>query len=153
RAVDGWPRFQHFQLTQVERIYIASQAGMDYMATQFPQYRDRFTLAYVATTDNGPGPWSPADVLRVVSCSNLVELKRVPLIAEALRHVQGSVRWTHFGDGPEREAVDRVVSSLPSHVQVQLMGSRPNSEVIAWYKANPVDVFVHASRTEGGAPV
>ena len=153
RAVDGWPRFRNFQVKQVERIYVASQAGMDYLATQFPQYRNRFKLAYVATTNHGPGPWSPADVLRVVSCSNLVELKRVPLIAEALRHIHGRVQWTHFGEGPQREAVERVASTLPSHVQVHLMGSSPNSEVIAWYKANPVDVFVHASRTEGGAPV
>ena len=33
------------------------------------------------------------------------------------------------------------------------MGSRPNAEVIHWYKHNAVDAFVHTSETEGGAPV
>lgn len=153
RAVDGWPRFQHFHLQQADRIYIASQAGLDYMADRHPGYRDRFKLAYVATQDHGLAPWAPADTLRVLSCSNLIELKRVPLIAASLAHVQSAVQWTHFGAGPERKAVEQMAATLPANVQVNLMGSRPNSEVIDWYKHNPVDVFVHASRTEGGAPV
>ncbi len=153
RAPDGWQRFQHFQLQQVERVFVIAQAGLQHISERFPQYRDKFTLSYLATNDNGFAPWSPAEELRIASCSNLVELKRVPLIAEALRHVQGPVHWTHFGDGPERAAVERVVRSLPPNIQVNLKGSTANKEVIAWYKANPVDVFVHASRTEGGAPV
>ena len=33
------------------------------------------------------------------------------------------------------------------------MGSRPNTEVMHWYKHHAVDAFVHTSETEGGAPV
>lgn len=153
RAMDGWPRFQPFHLQHADRIFIASQAGMDYMATRHPGYRERFKLAYVASSDHGLARWAPANALRVVSCSNLVELKRVPLIAAALARVPGPVRWTHFGAGPEQHAVEQAIAALPANVEVQLMGSRPNSEVIEWYKESPVDVFVHASRTEGGAPV
>lgn len=153
RAPDGWQRFQAFHVQQAGRIYTIAKAGREHLLERFPQAKDKVHLSYLATADHGLGPWSPRDVLRIASCSNLVELKRVPLIAGALRHVRGPVEWTHFGDGPEREQVEAAVRALPPNVRVQLMGSRPNSEVIAWYQANEVDVFVHASRTEGGAPV
>lgn len=153
RAPDGWQRFQAFHVQQVDRVFTIAKAGLEHMRERFPEAREKFSISYLATTDNGPGTWSPAEELRITSCSNFVELKRVPLIAEALRHVEGPVRWTHFGDGPERASVEAVVKTLPPNVSVELMGSRPNAEVIAWYKANPVDVFVHASYTEGGAPV
>ena len=153
RAPDKWQRFQLFHVRQAEHVYVIAEAGLRHMQQRFPAQGKKFSLNYLATTDHGLAPWAPAEVLRIASCSNLVELKRVPLIAGSLRHVQGPVQWTHFGDGPERAAVEQAVAGLPGHVQVEFMGSRPNSEVIAWYKSNPVDVFVHASRTEGGAPV
>lgn len=153
RAPDGWQRFQTFHVEQVEHVYTIAKAGLQHMQERFPEAADKFSISYLATTDNGLGPWVPADELRVVSCSNFVELKRVPLIAEALRQVEGPVRWTHFGEGPERSRVEDVVRTLPPNIRVELMGSRPNAEVLAWYKANPVDVFVHVSYTEGGAPV
>lgn len=153
RAADRWPRFQAFHVERAERILVASQAGLDDLQARYPGRKAAFRLARLGSVDNGPGPWAPAAELRIASCSNLVELKRVPLIAAALRQVEGPVHWTHFGDGPERAQLEAVVAGLPPHIRVELKGSRPNSEVIAWYKHHPVDVFVHASRTEGGAPV
>lgn len=153
RAADGWQRFQRFHVEQVERVYTIARAGLQHMQERFPGAKDKFRLSYLATRDHGAAQWAPSDILRIVSCSNLVELKRVPLIADAFRQVDGPVQWTHFGDGPERAALEQAVAGLPAKVEVRLMGSRPNSEVIQWYRNNPVDVFVHASRTEGGAPV
>jgi len=153
RAPDGWQRFQDLHVAQADHVYVIAEAGLAHMQGRLPLARNKFSISYLATHDHGLGPWASAEELRIVSCSNLVELKRVHLIAEALGQVKGPVRWTHFGDGPEREYVETLVRELPGNVTVQLMGSRPNSEVIAWYGANPVDVFMHASRTEGGAPV
>ncbi len=153
RAPGHWQRFQAFHVQQVDHIFVIAKAGLSHMQERFPAFRNKFSISYLATMDNGIGPWAPADELRIVSCSNFVELKRVPLIAEALRNLTGPVRWTHFGEGPERARVEAVVMTLPANIRVELMGSRPNREVIAWYRTNPVDVFVHASYTEGGAPV
>lgn len=153
RATDKWPLLQGFHVQQAKRIFVASQAGLDDLLARYPERSSTFRLARLGTHDHGRGPWAATDVLRIVSCSNLVPLKRVHLIAEALRHVGRPVQWTHFGDGAERKAVEAVVNTLPPDIDVELMGSRPNHEVIAWYRTRPVDVFVHASSTEGGAPV
>ena len=153
RSPDAWQKFQSFHIAQAHRIFIASKAGMDHIKQQWPGNAEKIRLARLGTRDHGIGPWSLGRELRITSCSNLIPLKRVHLIAEALRHINYPVRWTHFGDGPERARVEAVIKTLPANIHVDLMGSRPNPEVIDWYKANPVDVFVHASYTEGGAPV
>ncbi|MBL8002793.1 MAG: glycosyltransferase [Flavobacteriales bacterium] len=153
RAAGGWPAFQAFHLERVERVFVASQAGLDDLVRRYPEARDRFELAHLGTVDHGPGPWSPSDTLRLVSCSNLVPLKRVLLLAEALRHVQVPVRWTHFGDGPERSPLEAALSALPRHVQAELRGAVPNADLLGWYRSTPVDLFVHLSASEGGVPV
>lgn len=153
RAKEGWQMFQRFQVQQAEGLHPISGDGLGHMVKAHPEHAGKFALSYLATADRGSAPWGPAPVLRVVSCSNLVELKRVHLIAEALCKCKVPIEWTHFGDGPERARVEAVLSKAPANVKATLMGSRPNAEVIAWYQQNPVDVFIHLSRTEGGAPV
>lgn len=153
RARFNWQMLQAFHVQQVDRVFTIARAGQEHMRTRFPQYQDKFQLSYLATADHGIGPWAPSDKLRIASCANLVPLKRVHLLVEALARMRMAAKWTHFGDGPERERIEAMVRTLPPIIEVELMGSRPNAEVIAWYKTHPVDVFVHTSETEGGAPV
>lgn len=153
RAPDNWQLFQAFHLDHVDRVYTISQAGLDHLLDRYPHHAPKFALSHLATVDHGPGPWAAGDRLRLVSCSNLVPLKRVHLIAEALMRVKAPVHWTHFGDGPERSRIEAVVARLPAHIQVRLHGALLNDRIIEWYRREPVDLFVHVSSTEGGAPV
>ncbi|MFZ1689161.1 MAG: glycosyltransferase [Flavobacteriales bacterium] len=153
RAKEGWQMFQRFHVRQAKGLHPISQDGVNAMCKAYPAHAEKFRLSYLATVDHGAGPWAATDVLRIVSCSNLVELKRVHLIAEALCRCNVPVQWTHFGDGAERAKVEAVLRDAPAHVNAALVGSRPNVEVISWYRTNPADVFIHLSRTEGGAPV
>ncbi len=153
RAPDGWQMLQAFHVQQVERVFTIARAGQEHMRARFPSHPHKFLLSYLATTDHGIGPWAPSPTLRIVSCANLVPLKRVNLLAEALALMEHPVHWTHFGDGAERPGLEALIHKLPKHVTVELKGNRPNAEIIDWYKHNAVDVFVHTSETEGGAPV
>ena len=153
RADEGWLLFQAFHMQQASHLYIASRAGAAYIADRYPQHQNKISVSYTATFDHGPGPWSPSDVFRIVSCSNLVPLKRVHLIAEALCQADFPVHWTHFGDGPERRHIEGILSKLPTHVHVELRGAVSNAELIAHYKHHPVDLFVHPSASEGGVAV
>lgn len=153
RAADGWQQFQAFHVAQVDHVYVISQAGLDHMRQRFPQHAGKFSISYLATEDHGPAPWSPSPVLRVVSCSNLVPLKRVHLIAEAVVRAGIPIEWTHFGEGPERPRIEAVLQAAPPNVRVELTGSLPNRDILARYARMPFDVFVHVSETEGGVPV
>jgi glycosyltransferase involved in cell wall biosynthesis len=153
RAPDGWQMLQAFHVQQVERVFTIARAGQEHMRGRFPAHAHKFLLSYLATTDHGIGPWAPSPTLRIASCANLVPLKRVHLLAEALALIDRPVHWTHFGDGSERPRLEALIHALPGHVTVDLQGNRPNAEIIDWYGHHAVDVFVHTSETEGGAPV
>lgn len=153
RARSNWQMLQAFHVQQVDRIFTIARAGQEHMRRRFPAQQDKFQLSYLATMDHGIAPWAPGEKLRIASCSNLIPLKRVHLLVEALERLGMPVKWTHFGDGEERGRIETMVRRLPPMIEVELKGSCPNHAVIEWYKAHAVDVFVHMSETEGGAPV
>lgn len=123
------------------------------MTACHPAYSDRYALARLGTHDHGPGPWQPSGTLRIVSCSNLVPLKRVDVLVEALGRTSGPVAWTHFGDGPERARIVARTKDMPERVRVDLKGAVDNEEILSWYQHHEVDLFVHLSDSEGGVPV
>jgi glycosyltransferase involved in cell wall biosynthesis len=86
---------------------------------------------------------------RIVSCASTTEIKRVPLLAAALKQLTHPFVWTHFGDGPESPEVDAITSEFPRHGSARLMGRRPHEEVLTFYQQEPVDLFVNVSVTEG----
>lgn len=93
-------------------------------------------------------------VLRIVSCSWLLPLKRVPLTAAALvavarAHPGRAIRWTHFGGGPELPAVQAALRDAPPNLHAQLPGQVDPARVLAHYAAEPVDLFVLLSQAEG----
>lgn len=153
RADDRWQRLQAFHVQQVDHIFTISKAGLEHMQERYPQRVDKFSISYLATLDHGSAPWAPASELRIVSCANVIPLKRVHLIAQALKYAKGPMSWTHFGDGEERPRIEACLKDLPPHVRVDLKGNCRNEEILAWYRTEQADVFVHTSETEGGVPV
>ena len=92
--------------------------------------------------------------LKLLSCSNLLAIKRVDLIISALMLIKDfPVEWHIAGDGPEVEALQNAAKNLPVNVKCHFMGYVPNDEYISWVKENPVDLFITTSSTEGGVPV
>lgn len=150
---NGWIPFRSFQLRHVSRIFCASQNGLQHMQERWPQHKGLFELAQLGTTDHGAGPFEPQGQLTVVSCSFLIPRKRVHRLIEALALVDQPVRWIHFGGGEEEGAIREAANRLPVNIQVELRGMTRNEDLIAWYKANSVDVFVHLSHLEGGVAV
>jgi glycosyltransferase involved in cell wall biosynthesis len=91
---------------------------------------------------------------RFVSCSNVLPLKRVGLIAQVLqtlaqRHPQRRLAWTHFGDGPALPELRALVRAAPGNLQVTLAGRVPNEAVLAHYQTQPVDLLLLLSTSEG----
>ena len=114
----------------------------------------------------------PAGELHIASCSNVVPLKRVEYIADAVAllaerlHNEGgigdvkSLCWTHIGDGPQRVALEQHIKSriaaagFPANLcRVEFKGAMPHREVLEYYRKNHIDLFIHASRSEGGPVV
>lgn len=85
----------------------------------------------------------------VVSCSNLLPLKRVFLIAETLKYVKCNITWIHFGTGERIEELRQIVMSLPPNICVEVKGYVKQREIDEFYKSNQVNLFIHLSEMEG----
>ncbi|HSH67757.1 MAG TPA: glycosyltransferase [Bacteroidia bacterium] len=154
---ERWPNgiipFRYLQLTQVKTIFTVSEDGLNYMIRHYPKFNHKFKLSRLNVFDQGNNPWYDSSIFTLVSCSNLIPLKRVQLILDAMRYIDFDLKWLHFGDGEQGYFLKQQVPELPANIQVYFKGQLPNSDIIQFYKHNCVNVFLHMSETEGGVPL
>ena len=88
------------------------------------------------------------------SCSNVIPLKRVNLIACALKSIHDvEIVWYHFGDGESFNELNDSINDLPKNITVHLCGRISNIEIRKFYANHYVDCFITITSTEGGCPV
>ena len=85
----------------------------------------------------------------LVSCSNLVDVKRVDLIIKALMESTAQIKWIHIGDGILRSELEELSKKLPKNVECKFLGLMKNEEVMKFYKNQHIDVFINVSESEG----
>jgi glycosyltransferase involved in cell wall biosynthesis len=91
-------------------------------------------------------------VLRVVSCSLQVPVKRLDLLIDGLGEAGRSgqrIEWTHHGTGDLQTALEQRARQLPTSVKWTFAGYSTQAQLYRWYETNPVDVFVNVSKSEG----
>lgn len=146
RHPGGYLPFRPWLTAGVDRLCPISQDGAEYVGQRYPG--TRLAVSRLGTADHGPGP-VPGDGFTLVSCSNLLEVKRLDLLIRGLALCRIPVRWLHFGDGPLKESLLKLAESLPENICWQFMGGVPNPELMAFYRENPVDAFINVSSSEG----
>lgn len=148
RREGGYMPFRVFNFRHASKVFVLSQAGYNYIK-QKNIYPYKLLVNYSGLYSHGANPFDPTSTFTLVSCSNIIPIKRVRLIAQALTHVNVPVRWVHFGEGSLLGELQAIVATLPDHISCELKGHVKNEELIAFYKATPVHLFIHVSETEG----
>lgn len=127
-----------------------SKKGESYFKSKYPNCN---TVVYpLGSLDYGCcNEEKKENTLRVVSCSTVYPLKRVPLIFDALNSLSSyRIEWTHIGGGVDFEALrKKVEEEKKSHLTITLLGNMKHDEVMAYYKEHQFDVFVNLSTNEG----
>ncbi|MFZ1331227.1 MAG: glycosyltransferase, partial [Flavobacteriales bacterium] len=141
--------YRAYQLDAADQLLVVSAPGVEHLRVTYPQHAHKTMLTRLGTPDHGLAPWAPSPTLRIASCSYLRKPKRVDLLVEALAHLDKPVEWTHFGDGPDRETIQKAVDRLPANIRTHLRGNTSNADVLDWYATEPVDLFIHLSDSEG----
>lgn len=145
----GYLPFREFLATRLDRILFVSEDGQRHFESVLGRSYPSLAVARLGTPPTSPAPVARLRPFTVVSCSALIPLKRVELMAQALQLVTSEVRWVHVGDGPTRGAVEAACRGLPGRVRVELRGGMPNADVLALYQELRPSVFLNVSRTEG----
>lgn len=107
-------------------------------------------IARLGVSSTTSQPTTPPTVITVVSCSNVIPLKRVLLLASAIILFQQPIRWVHFGDGPELQSIKNWVKTNQKDEQmIEFRGQTPNQEIRRFYAENQVTAFINVSTSEG----
>lgn len=147
RHRENYLPLQQWMQKNLSIICPVSETGQKYLENRYSTKVNAKTRK-LATEDYGVSPDNKGK-FTIVSCSNVIPLKRVELIAEAMCQIESTdIRWVHFGDGASMDNVQSIVSHC-RFVECILMGRKLHEEVFEFYKNNPVDLFINVSTTEG----
>lgn len=152
-----WQPFRKLIGSLVDRLIFACTEGQRYFLSVWgEEFREKAVLRYLGSAPAAMPPKAPSDTLRLLSCSNLIPLKRVERIIDAIARIPEDVpvRWEHFGDGTEQEALEAMAQQrFGSHISWKFHGRLPNQELPQRYRELDPDLFLTTSSTEGGVPV
>jgi len=157
-GVAGYAPYQRELLSRVARVFTVSRAGEDHLLSlhgRVPPIKV-MRLGTAQPSVRAVERQKSHEGFHIVSCARAVSLKRLPLIAQALRlfaesHLDDgeSILWTHFGEGPDLAAVQRCSKPPHPRVTIKLMGDVENIKILEFYASVKVDGFVSVSSTEG----
>lgn len=143
--------FRHLITHNIGRIVSISQHGINYAKAVWKTgMDDKFIVSRLGVNNTVTPIFNDKNYLLLVSCSNIIPVKRVHLIAEALNKIENiNIKWVHFGDGIERELLESLIENLPSNILVELKGRKNNKEIYNYYTENRPDLFINVSSSEG----
>jgi glycosyltransferase involved in cell wall biosynthesis len=127
----------------------SSDRGLEHLRSLYPDVKTSMEVLRLGVIGEGEVRGSSDGVLRLLSCSYVVPVKRVHLIVEALMYLEIPVHWTHVGDGPLMNDLRNAAGHLPANVKVDFPGMVDTSELIDFYKAREIDIFLNVSSSEG----
>ncbi|MFI5203106.1 MAG: glycosyltransferase [Flavobacteriales bacterium] len=148
RRPEGFVPFISFHLTHISQVYTISKSGHQYLISQYPAYAKKIEVNYLGVFETGVNPVSDG-VKRMVTASNINEVKQLHLLANALVQCKNPVEWIHFGDGPLREKIEAMTKNFPAQVRAVFKGRVDNSELLKFYAQTHVTAFINVSKSEG----
>lgn len=144
-----WP-FRRFLLKHIKWVYVISTDGKQYLNERYPDYADKVKISRLGTRDYGISEVNTEEKIKVVSCSSVIDIKRVELIAQMLIGTGLPIEWTHFGEGTRFEPLKRYLKENPREgFTFVLRGRVNNRDIMSFYKDSKIDVFVNLSEHEG----
>lgn len=149
-SYDGYFPFRSEVVKRIDSAIFISKKGAEYFKQKYPNCKT--VVCPLGSVDHGICPSKPNNnVIRVVSCSTVYPLKRVPLIFKSLLRITDfKIEWTHIGAGSHYDELKKMVNNTNhDNVDVTLTGAMSHEEVMDYYKSHYFDVFVNLSTSEG----
>ncbi|RGU93397.1 glycosyltransferase [Clostridium sp. AF15-17LB] len=145
--------FKKLVFSHIDKVFPCSENGAHYLKREYPEYEVKIEKSYLGTVDYGLPLKMPEDnVVTLVTCSNLIPLKRVERLAAVLAYLENrgmNLKWICFGDGECRKELETYCRNNIKQTEVVFKGLVANKEVMDYYKTEPVDLFVNLSSSEG----
>lgn len=154
----GYHPYRKEALRNLDFIFPISEAGrrdlLEYYQDVVPGLEQKIITSHMGIRiPEEENPVCQGEEKTIVTCSNMIPLKRLDLMIDALSTIQDiKIHWIHFGDGPLREkTMDYAREKLGNmgNICFDFRGYTPNQEIMDFYRTTPVDLFVNCSDVEG----
>lgn len=147
----GYITYQHAQVAYSDLLLPCSAHGASYLGAKYPGaaakiYTARLGARYyrrIEAKDDG--------VLKLVSCATVRPVKRLHILAQALKFVRSKVSWVHVGGGGTHlEELKKIAAGIQrENISVFFKGSLPSRDIIPYYVEHNFDLFINVSESEG----
>lgn len=157
RVLHGRQPFRKIIDSKLNQLFFIAQTGMEYYVEKMGE-KSKYILNRLGTVNEN----SFSDIKKaqkkskeflLISCSNMVPLKRVEYIIQALSQItEFDIKWIHFGDGILRKTIEEQAGRLLNHkrnISYCFKGETDNKSIMEFYRNNLVDCFITTSETEG----
>ena len=152
RSADSYIPMRRVILNEVDYVFPCSKCGMEYINNRYSKGKACVDVRYLGTVDHGEKKFvADREPLSIVSCSNVLEVKRIDRIIDALSLITDiPIEWVHYGDGTLLDEIRKYASDkLNSNVKASFAGNIPNSELMHEYASRDFRVFLNVSSSEG----
>lgn len=152
RSYKEYMPFRDFILNGEDMICPISSDGLEYIRTK---YGDKIFKKSKLFRLGTIGPETVAIHAKskgfcIVTCSNLVEVKRVDKTIDALSNLDiANAKWIHFGDGPLKEQLLKMANEKLKNIAFEFKGYVDNDTLKTIYASTSIDLFLNTSESEG----
>lgn len=147
---NGYIPYHEDILKNTDLFLPCSRHGYNFLSKQEGVAKEKIFVARLGCRSNGLATHHRTGTLKIVSCSDMVPVKRLDLLLEAMALLDIQVSWMHIGDGECMKSLKEKASKIQSpNINIQFTGYLRNSEVMNLLQTNNFDVFVNVSSSEG----
>lgn len=139
---------------KIDNIFSISNDGLSYLKNKFNI--ENICVSRLGIVDKKKtAKKSVISCFSIVSVSNVIPIKNVPLIAKAvkcfaLQNPTVRVEWNHFGDGIEMDEVKSIMfKQVHDNIDCIFHGRVNNHKILEFYSNNAVDLLINLSSSEG----
>lgn len=141
--------FRSFQLSLMNQLWSVSQLGAQHLKLKNKRYSHKIDVSYLGIDSNSRFVFENTSVIRLVTCSKVRSIKRLELLAEALKSINQLLVWEVIGDGDDLEKLKVLSKTLPENIQVIFHGNMTIQQIHELYSSKHFDFLVSLSSSEG----
>lgn len=154
RELYGKQFFKKQMERNLKKIFFISEYGKRYYEEHSGKKDDsKYELCRLGVKEQSIQHKGISTDFLMVSCSNVIPLKRVELIVEGLSQITDTkIKWIHFGDGEELEKIEALAGKLldrKENISYCFAGRVDNQTVMNFYRDNSIGCFITTTSTEG----
>jgi N-acetyl sugar amidotransferase len=151
--------FRKLIMERLDKLIFISDQGKNYFLKVYKDAVDerkliinRLGVNFIESTEVKKEK-THLEEMRLVTCSSLIDLKRIDLVIRALSEVKNvQIEWIHFGNGPLAESLEKLAVELLGdklNIKFNFYGFIDNDNLQKYYHTNYVDLFLNTSKYEG----